>query len=192
MNAERTEAYRRLISMLLTYPNQAAKILNKNATLLDTGLMKMMEEVATQMAAEKSQEAANFLKCLIAQLQDELTMTTGRIKITQPSISDRSVDFLLETIDRQRKIYDRADDSERHISSQSDKEKIYYLNSQNTYLTHLKNSKIQGRNSNEYPWSKWVALAILMGTVSLIFVKPMAKPFGQPSFFGDKSQNHQQ
>lgn len=191
MNAERTEAYRRLIAMLLTYPHQAAKILSKNATLLDAGLMKMMKQVASQMTDGESQEAADFLKSLIAQLQDELTMATGRIKITQPSNGDRIEEFSMKSVESQGINYDRESDSQRQVFSQSDKKKIYYLNSKNPYLTHLKNSQIRGRDCHEYPWSKWVALAILMGTIGLIFVKPVAKPFGQPSFFDIESHNYQ-
>lgn len=191
MNAERTEAYRRLISMLLTYPDRAAKILCQNATLLDAGLMKMMDQVASQMADRNSLEAANFLKSLIAQLQDELTVATGRIKMIQPSNGDRLEEFSLKSVESLGINYERERDFQELIYSQKDKEKIYYLNSKNVYLTNLKNSKIQGRDCKEYSWSKWVALAILLGTLGLIFIKPIAKPFSQPDFFGGKSQNHQ-
>lgn len=199
MSAERTEAYRRLIAMLLTYPNQAAKILNKNSTLLDAGLMEMMQQVASQMAVGQSQEAADFLKSLIAQLKDELTMATGRIKITQPLNSDRLGEFSIEIEEKKGRNLVEGTHFTRPTYNQSDKEKIHYLNSKNIYLNHLKKSQNE-RDCYEYAWSKWIALAILLGTLGLVFINPLAKLseelFGQLSeqlnFFDTKSQNYQE
>ncbi len=78
MNKERQESYRNLICGVLTYPNRAALILDANQHLLDAGLMQMMEQVATSMAAKSSTEAASFLQNLVAQLKDELMAATGK------------------------------------------------------------------------------------------------------------------
>ena len=78
MNKERKENYRNLISGVLTYPNRAALILDANQHLLDAGLMQVMEQVATSMAANSSTEAASFLQNLVAQLKDELMAATGK------------------------------------------------------------------------------------------------------------------
>ena len=87
MNEEREQAYRKLVSTLLTYPNQAAKILDANPKLLDAGLMQIMKQVATRMAANGSTEAADFLQNLVAQLKDELTAVAEMIK---PELENRS------------------------------------------------------------------------------------------------------
>ncbi len=61
--------YRNLIFSLLTFPQRAELILNSNQQLLDTGLIQMIDQVATRMAANSSTEAASFLRNVAAQLR---------------------------------------------------------------------------------------------------------------------------
>ncbi len=75
MNKKQEESYRNLICGVLTYPERSALILDANPHLLDYGLMQVMEQVATTMAANSSTEAASFLNNLMSQLKDELIPT---------------------------------------------------------------------------------------------------------------------
>ena len=72
MKSQQEQAYRNLISMVLTYPHQAALILDNHEKLLDSELMELMQQVATRMEENSSQEAADFLEHLVAQLKDEI------------------------------------------------------------------------------------------------------------------------
>ena len=74
MSEQYLKAERNLIGTLLTYPNRAAQILELNQELLDADLVRMIEQVATQMVASGSQEAADFLQNLAAQLREEVTV----------------------------------------------------------------------------------------------------------------------
>nr|MDJ0647681.1 hypothetical protein [Xenococcaceae cyanobacterium MO_188.B19] len=51
----------RAIEALLTYPQHAAKILADRPNLIDRELVKRIEQLAAQMKANGSQEAATFL-----------------------------------------------------------------------------------------------------------------------------------
>ena len=78
---QRLEAEQNLIAALLTYPNKASQILNHNLDLLDARLLKMMEQVAVGMEANGSQEAADFLQNLAAQLRK---VPTAAVAIRNP------------------------------------------------------------------------------------------------------------
>ena len=84
MNPERLEAYHHLIKKLLTYPDQAAKILDTQPTLLDAGLLQVMQQVSNQIKAKGFPEKAYFLRSLMTQLKDELMPIVSR-KTRKPS-----------------------------------------------------------------------------------------------------------
>ncbi len=69
MYKEQENNYRNLIFSLLTFPQRAELILDSNQQLLDTGLIQMIDQVATRMAANSSTEAASFLRNVAAQLR---------------------------------------------------------------------------------------------------------------------------
>ena len=73
------ETYQNLINLLLIYPNQAVRILEANNKLLDAGLVQMMEEVAMQMAANGSEDAAAFLQDLANQLKQAIATAVGLV-----------------------------------------------------------------------------------------------------------------
>ncbi|MDJ0534745.1 MAG: hypothetical protein QNJ70_20070 [Xenococcaceae cyanobacterium MO_207.B15] len=91
INQEQEQSYRNLICDILTYPNRAALILDANEHLLDPGLMQVMEQVATSMAANNAGEAASFLQNLRYQLKDELTNTVIQ-KASLASGQEREID----------------------------------------------------------------------------------------------------
>ena len=91
INQEQEQSYRNLICDILTYPNRAALILDANEHLLDSGLMQVMEQVATSMAANNASEAASFLQNLRYQLKDELTKTVNQ-KASLASGQEREID----------------------------------------------------------------------------------------------------
>ncbi len=61
--------YRNLISMLLTYPNKAEEILATNQELINSDLIAVMEQVASQMSQSGSIEAAILLQQYSEQLK---------------------------------------------------------------------------------------------------------------------------
>ncbi|BAU64855.1 hypothetical protein STA3757_22310 [Stanieria sp. NIES-3757] len=67
-----------LIEALLTYPDQAIKILEANEELINSDLVEQMESVATQMKAKGSTDAANFLKNIASQIKKALAVCEFR------------------------------------------------------------------------------------------------------------------
>ena len=72
INEQWLETERDLIFVLLTYPNQANKVLAAHQQMLNPGLIQMMEQIANRMAVQGSTEAADFLQNLAAQLKQEI------------------------------------------------------------------------------------------------------------------------
>ncbi|MGK7885892.1 MAG: hypothetical protein AB4057_14855 [Crocosphaera sp.] len=72
MNPERLEAYHHLVKKLLAAPDQAAKILETQPTLVDPQLLEVMRQVSDQMKVEGFSKKAHFLRSLVAQLKEEL------------------------------------------------------------------------------------------------------------------------
>ncbi len=77
MYKEQENNYRNLIFSLLTFPQRAELILDSNQQLIDTGLIQMIDQVATRMAANSSTEAASFLRNLAAQLRLNYVTANG-------------------------------------------------------------------------------------------------------------------
>jgi CHAT domain-containing protein len=71
MDEERQEAYLTLINSLLNSPiSKANSILNANQVLVDAGLVQTMQQVASVMAEQGYQYAANFLMDVACQLPE--------------------------------------------------------------------------------------------------------------------------
>ena len=184
MNKEQEENYRNLICGMLTYPNRAALMLDANQHLLDAGLMQVMEQVATRMAANSSTEAASFLQNLVSQLKDELTGAMGKKA------------SLLES--QERKIDPRGSGVEP-LSSQSDGSQAFLLrdnkqksrvNSATCYnvatnsapqepweeilpvspssCLHVSTKSAFDEVDREQEWSKWGGLALLLGNILFV------------------------
>ena len=77
MYKEQETNYRNLIFSLLTFPQRAELILESNQQLIDAGLIQMIDQVATRMAANNSTEAASFLRNLAAQLRVNYATANG-------------------------------------------------------------------------------------------------------------------
>jgi CHAT domain-containing protein len=74
MDEERQKAYLTLINSLLNSPrSKANSILNANKVLVDAGLVQTMEQVASVMAEQGYQNAADFLMDVACQLSDIIT-----------------------------------------------------------------------------------------------------------------------
>ncbi|MEO1004243.1 MAG: ABC exporter membrane fusion protein [Cyanobacteria bacterium J06638_38] len=89
---QRLEAKQNLIAALLTYPNKAGQILNRNLDLLDARLLQMMEQEAVGMGANGSTEAADFLQNLAAQLREAVTNAVAMINPQKNNNSFNEVD----------------------------------------------------------------------------------------------------
>jgi len=63
-----------LIEALLTYPDQALKILEANEELINSDLVKQMESIAIQMTAKGSTEAANCLTNIASEIDKALSV----------------------------------------------------------------------------------------------------------------------
>ncbi|MGH2416035.1 MAG: hypothetical protein ACRDEA_20565, partial [Microcystaceae cyanobacterium] len=80
---------RHLISVLLTYPQRAAKVLNTHQKLIDTDFVKLLEQVSHKMATAGNQSAAEFLQNLAAQIHREflnVVVEVGQERITASEI----------------------------------------------------------------------------------------------------------
>lgn len=63
MNEQRLQAYLNLIEALLSCPSgEELGLLRSHESLVDPDFVRVMERVATQMAADGEQKAADFLR----------------------------------------------------------------------------------------------------------------------------------
>lgn len=69
MDEQRLQAYLSLIKALLSYPSgEQLALLRSHESLVDADFVRVMKRVATQMAADGEQGAADYLRDLAAQL----------------------------------------------------------------------------------------------------------------------------
>ena len=101
----------RAIEALLTYPQHAAKILADRPNLIDRELVKRIEQLAAQMKANGSQEAATFLDNLVPRL-NQLINTTNITTLTSKDIEAFIVSF---PITESNKIYQHQMEVYRHL-----------------------------------------------------------------------------
>ncbi|AFY79551.1 hypothetical protein Ple7327_4446 [Pleurocapsa sp. PCC 7327] len=95
---EKTQAYLQLIQALLNCPKgMEAELLAANKELIDPELVKVMKQVAAQMAARGEQETAHFLGNLAAELSRDLKQVGAfqpsqeqEIQETTPRASEQS------------------------------------------------------------------------------------------------------
>ena len=69
MNEQHLENQQNLISVLLTYPTQASKVLNNNQKLIDHKFLELIEQVSTRMMSYGNHQAANFLQDVASQIK---------------------------------------------------------------------------------------------------------------------------
>ena len=86
LTEEQLIAYRNLITTLLIYPYQAAKILSDNQQLIDPSLIQLLQQVSVKMAAAGNQEAANFLTDVLQQIHRDFLPAQETV-INLPSAS---------------------------------------------------------------------------------------------------------
>jgi parvulin-like peptidyl-prolyl isomerase len=92
MSEQHLDTHRNLISVLLTYPDRASKVLNKHQQLIDANFIQQLEAVATKMAEAGNQAAAEFLENLAAQIRREflsVVLQVGQETITASEIVSR-------------------------------------------------------------------------------------------------------
>ena len=186
MNKEQEEKYHNLIYGMLTYPNQAALMLDANQHLLDDGLMQVMEKVATSMAANSSLEAASFLQHLVFQLKDELTVAVGK-KASLLENQARKIDLKGSRVEC---ISSQSDGSQAFLlrgNKQQSKEKFTTCGDVSTdsirqesldevlrvspsLLPHVSSKNCFEEVENEHEWSKWSGLALLLGNILFVIM----------------------
>lgn len=69
MNEQYLETRQNLISVLLTYPTQASKVLSHNQNLVDRNFVELIEQVSTRMTANGNDQAANFLQDIASKIK---------------------------------------------------------------------------------------------------------------------------
>jgi parvulin-like peptidyl-prolyl isomerase len=92
MTEQTLETHRNLIGVLLTYPNRATTVLNKNQTLLNENFVQTIESVSARMSEAGNQTAAEFLQNLAAQIRREflnVVLQVGQETITASEIMSR-------------------------------------------------------------------------------------------------------
>lgn len=91
MNTQNQEKQENLIQVLLTFPNQASKILNNNEQLIDRSLVELIEQKSIKFMSYGNYQSANFLKDLASQIKlhwssevlqaSKPTMTTNELQV---------------------------------------------------------------------------------------------------------------
>ena len=167
MKPEHLEAYHHLIKQLLVYPDQAAKILDTQPSLLDARLLQVMQQVSDRMTVKGFPEKADFLKSLVAQLKDELIPIVNR-KRSKPwskidEFSQRE-ELSVPLIDNYQ--LRKSNGNESTINWKNEWQKL-----------NLRAKKISSRENkeslNELKWeefnrkSKWISLLMLIALIIL-------------------------
>lgn len=80
--------YRNLIAALLIYPHRASKILDANQEMCNSSLVQAIEQVADEIEANGSYEAADFLQNLAEQLKEVV------VTIEEKIISDAGLQII--------------------------------------------------------------------------------------------------
>ena len=167
MKPEHLEAYHHLIKQLLTYPDQAAKILDGHPSLLDAQLLQVMQQVSDRMIVKGFPEKADFLKSLETQLEDELIPIVRR----KPSKPWSKIDEFSQTEELSVPLIGNYQlrKSKGNESSINWKNEWQKLNWRAKKISSRENKE----RLNELKWeefsrrSKWISLLILIAFVSL-------------------------
>lgn len=92
MSKQYLKTQQNLISILLTYPTQASKVLNNNQKLIDRNFVELIERVSTRMKANENHQAAAFLQDIASQIQRYFlsgVLQVGKQNITASEIIPR-------------------------------------------------------------------------------------------------------
>jgi len=96
MDENRLRAYLNLIQLLLSCPaGEEGELLQEHSEFVDSGLIEVMQQVASRMAADGEQNAANFLQQLAGQISQALTEETQRGDVDRNSAYLQLIDALL-------------------------------------------------------------------------------------------------
>ena len=161
MKPEHLEAYHHLIKQLLVYPDQAAKILDTQPSLLDAQLLQVMEQAIAQMTVKGFPEKADFLKSLVAQLKDELIPIVNR-KRSKPWSK-------IDEFSQREELSVPLIDNYQLRKSNGNESTINWKNEwQKLNLRAKKISRENKESLNELKWeefnrrSKWISLLMLI------------------------------
>ena len=92
MDKQNLEKQQNLISVLLTYPTQASKVLNNNQKLIDRNFVERIEQLSIKMKFNGNHQAANFLQYLASQIKQHFwsgVLQVGEQMITASEIIPR-------------------------------------------------------------------------------------------------------
>ena len=92
MKKQHLETQQNIISVLLTYPTQASKVLSNNQKLIDRNFIELIDQVSTKMMALGNHEAANFLQDVASQIKRHFlsgVLQVGEQTITASEIIPR-------------------------------------------------------------------------------------------------------
>jgi CHAT domain-containing protein len=100
MDETRDRAYQQLIQTLLTCPNgEEPQILQDNSELLDRGFLETCELIASTLAEQGDENAANFLRNLVSQLAQFIDMNDdGDSNNSQGENPQEYENFILELL----------------------------------------------------------------------------------------------
>ena len=85
MDKQHLATQQNLISVLLTYPTQASKVLSHNQKLIDRHFISLVEQVSTRMKANGNDQAANFLQDLAEQIHRHFL--SGVLRVGEQTIT---------------------------------------------------------------------------------------------------------
>ena len=92
MKEQHLETQQNLISILLTFPTQASKVLYNNQKLIDRNFVELIEQTSTRIMSYGNHQAANFLQDLSSQIKQKFLpgiLQVGEQTITASEIIPR-------------------------------------------------------------------------------------------------------
>lgn len=144
------QIYYLILQKILIYPHQLGKILEDHASHIDQELLTIMAIKSRLFAAQGNQTAADFLNSLIIQLQEELIIKkeTRLSVISENSLSHSSEHH-----------YNLTPSSPKNSFSEQN-----FLQKTLIPTAKLSHSEVKYSDNcgQEYKWSKWVAILLLL------------------------------
>lgn len=98
MSEAHQDIHRNLVSVLLTYPDRAIQVLDKNQDVIDEEFVKLLEAMSTEMVNRGNQAAATFLEQLAGQIRREflnVVIQVGKETIRASEIISRLTRYQL-------------------------------------------------------------------------------------------------
>ncbi len=163
--------YQLIIQKILIHPQRIGDILENHANYVDAQLLRIMQQKAHFMLGQGNRQAADFLGSLVTQLQEELIINQS-INSQPRRLIIKQVLGSSPTLQEYQSSQVRLDNDLESSSNEIEKE----IENANVYL----NNGTSLAEDREYPWSKWVAILLVMGFAFLLRYYAINSKFNEP------------